>query len=135
MAPSEKVQPRVSSALPVATPIPPSEKVPPAVSSLDQLSSSSGAQPSSASSAIADPAGLGSSSGGARRLVLFWGTAGAVLVAGGALLPLLPGYFLPHTSSARVILLTIAAVTFAAVTVAAANGSGRFFRRRETLQQ
>lgn len=65
----------------------------------------------------------------ARRPVLFWGTAAVVLASGAALLPFLPGYFLPHTTSARAILLVVAALLIAAAAVRSRPV------RREPLQQ
>ena len=74
--------------------------------------------------------GVGAASGaGGRRAAVYWGTVAAVLAVGGAFLPYLPGYFLPHTTSARLILLAIAAVLIAA----AATRSRPL--RREPLQQ
>lgn len=73
--------------------------------------------------------GSGLDAGGRGGAVVYWGTVAAVFVVGAAFLPFLPGYFLPHTTSARVILLAIAAFLLAA----AASRSRRF--RREPLQQ
>ncbi|HZM83581.1 MAG TPA: DUF4184 family protein [Candidatus Limnocylindrales bacterium] len=50
----------------------------------------------------------------ARRAGFYWATVTAVLAVGTGFLPFLPGYFLPHTTSARVILLALAAVLIAA---------------------
>jgi hypothetical protein len=68
--------------------------------------------------------------GGARRPVAFWGAVVTVFAVGGALLPHLAGYFLPHTSSARVILLAMAAVGIGAAATARAGS-----RLGEPLQQ
>ena len=80
------------------------------------------------SSARTGSSGAASGVGG-RRTAVFWATAAAVLAIGGACLPFLPGYFLPHTTSARVILLAMTALLIAA-------GATRLRPfRRETLQQ
>lgn len=70
-----------------------------------------------------------------RRPVLYWGTFAAVLAAGGTTLPSLPGYFLPHTMSARVILLSVGAVVVASAATAGVSKLRVGGGRGESLQQ
>jgi len=68
---------------------------------------------------------ISSAAAGGRRMVVYWGTVVAVFATGGAFLPFLPGFFLPHTTSARVIALAIAALLIGTVAASRSRSLGR----------